>query len=286
MRNWFGPRGPQLLQGAEEGSALDAFELAILLINRGSTHEGAQFLRYAGSWENRLTLDFEDFRDGDQLYGMIVKDVCRRVGAAYDHAGYSIKADMWSRYAETVTSAAPIALLTRASGGRHARNRSRYCPFDPNQVQEIESFYWHAYATDPDNTSFTERDRRMLSAILADRPVSDAYLFDQHSRGKRRKHSIITAASITSVAPAGQKPSSSVHGWLSFGCRSRIDTSRLRGKSGDHGSSCYGRVLQHRNELRRNRRNGFNRMDNMPACRGTCLDVGIKTFLQGGVRGG
>jgi len=167
MKNWFGPRGAELLSKATDDGALEAFELGVLLVNHGSRNEGSLFLKKAGELQKRLVLDFEPFREGDLLYGGIVKDIYRRVALAYEEAERSLKGTEWRRYASDIDGAAPIAMLLKAQG-RHAGNRTKHAPFDPNQVQQIESFYWRAYASDPSDTSFTQRHRLMLTALLAD----------------------------------------------------------------------------------------------------------------------
>ncbi|MGS2640303.1 hypothetical protein [Streptosporangium sp. G12] len=204
MAKSFGYRGVELLEGAEAGNALHAFELAILLINSGSVHEGGEFLRMAARLDSKLTLDFEPFRAGDRLYGKIVKDIFVRVSTAYENAGYPIKAAEWAFRAGLFTGAAPVAMRI-AHQARHVRTSDRHAPFDPVQVQQIESFYWRAYAFDPDDTLFTSQDVGMLRARLA---AEDAKAIPPLPTGKHRASAIATTSHLAAndTASPGDQP--------------------------------------------------------------------------------
>ncbi|MER5643574.1 hypothetical protein [Streptosporangium sp. NPDC002524] len=194
MAKSFGHRGVELLDGAEAGNALYAFELAILLINSGSVHEGGEFLRMAARLDSKLTVDFEPFRTGDRLYGKIVKDVFARVGTAYENAGYPVRAAEWAFRAGLFTGSDPIAMRI-AHHARHVRTPDRHAPFDPVQVQQIESLYWRAYAFDPDDTRFTSQDVSMLRARLA---AEDAKAISPLPTGRHRAVTSASASATTS----------------------------------------------------------------------------------------
>ncbi|MGW7477341.1 helix-turn-helix domain-containing protein [Nonomuraea muscovyensis] len=143
LRRWFGPYGVRLLLAVEENNALAAFELGILLRNRDAVEEGSYFLGLARSWDADLTLNVRGLRAGDRVCGSIVKNICRRVAAAYEGVD-SFMARLWAGYAETVYDALPLAALV-PTRGRHARENPILTLFPSTEMSRIMETYWSAH---------------------------------------------------------------------------------------------------------------------------------------------
>ncbi|NBE93259.1 hypothetical protein FE391_10460 [Nonomuraea sp. KC401] len=184
FKRWFGYRGTELLDWAERGQPLAAFELGILLTLRGLLPEGSLFVRRAASLDPRLELNLR-LDPADKLYGRIPSDICHRVGIGYAYEGLTDAAQEWHDYARSLNGIPMIGVLSPP--GRHAVPADvldlqpvRHAPLDPNEVLEVDTAYHEVYGWTPE----PKEDREILSMPLS--PLSDAELFmssapEQHS---------------------------------------------------------------------------------------------------------
>ncbi|MEV0974811.1 hypothetical protein [Microtetraspora glauca] len=169
MLMWFGPRGAELLDWAGERQALAAFELGVLLLNKGSLAEGGEFLRQAAQLDPRLTLKV-NLRQGAHLYGKIPKDICRRVAVGYSWRGLEVNARQWRHYAQDLDGIPVVGVLSPV--GRHAvaddvleLNPTRHAPLDPNEVQQIDIAYCEVYTSLPEPV-LTKHQVDVLNSLL------------------------------------------------------------------------------------------------------------------------
>ncbi|MFI7455492.1 hypothetical protein ACIBQX_49095 [Nonomuraea sp. NPDC049714] len=146
MRNWFGPCGLQLLRDADNGHALAAFRLGVLLINRDAPQEGCLFLQRAVDGNTKLRLTLPDLVVRDRLCGAIVTDICRHVADAYLTSGMPVMAERWNTYIDTINTRFPLAaLLYRRTQpfGRHARDVSHdLVHLETSEMNQISTIYW------------------------------------------------------------------------------------------------------------------------------------------------
>ncbi|MEU6721599.1 hypothetical protein ABZ897_60035 [Nonomuraea sp. NPDC046802] len=146
MRSQFGPCGLLLLREAENGHALAAFMLGVLLINGDAPQEGCLFLKRAAGTNATLALTLPDLAVRDRLCGAIVADICRHVADAYSISGMQAKADRWNTYIDTIDTTFPLAaLLYRRTQpvGRHARNVSHdLVHLEDSEMTQISKVYW------------------------------------------------------------------------------------------------------------------------------------------------
>ncbi|MEV4176479.1 hypothetical protein [Nonomuraea sp. NPDC049709] len=166
FRRWFGYRGTELLDWAERGQPLAAFELGILLTLRGLPAEGSLFLERAASLDPRFTLNLRLGPVG-KLYGRIPSDICRRVGIGYAYEGRSGVAQQWHSYARSLNGIPMIGILSPP--GRHVVPADvldlqpvRHAPLDPNEVFQVDTAYHEFYDWTPESSG----DREILPMPL------------------------------------------------------------------------------------------------------------------------